>query len=289
MGCVGAARRPRDGAPGSRRPWLRRSGRAAPASSARGRASGRRVGGPQRAIMLLGTAERVEAGWPRRRWSEARRHVLGPRPATRQHPPVALRLTNQMRSGTAREIGVGPRSLTGWTAGAHIPAVCNSRRCPLDEGREHYMQQHYGYVRVRLHFQQPMRGNQRGSALRRRPAVAPARPRALPPHASWAWFRLSDPARASRDVLAEAAKDQLCSSRVACFRLPEPETVARDGKDLGRWAVAHLAGRRRGSWAKIRSVRWACRTRCRAPPPGARYVGRCPPKRWSRARSMTRR
>ena len=38
----------RDGAPGSRRPWLRRIGRAAPASSARGRASGTRVGRPQR-------------------------------------------------------------------------------------------------------------------------------------------------------------------------------------------------------------------------------------------------
>ncbi len=35
-GCVGAARRPRVGAPGSRHPWLRRIGRAAPASSARG-------------------------------------------------------------------------------------------------------------------------------------------------------------------------------------------------------------------------------------------------------------
>ena len=54
VGCVGAARRPRDGAPGSRRPWLRRIGRAAPASSARGRAAGRRVGRPQRAIMLGG-------------------------------------------------------------------------------------------------------------------------------------------------------------------------------------------------------------------------------------------
>jgi hypothetical protein len=39
VGCVGAARRPRDGAQGSRRPWLRRIGRAAPASSARERAA----------------------------------------------------------------------------------------------------------------------------------------------------------------------------------------------------------------------------------------------------------
>ena len=51
-GCCGAARRPRDAASGSRRPWRRRSGRAAPASSAREQASGRRVRRPQRAIML---------------------------------------------------------------------------------------------------------------------------------------------------------------------------------------------------------------------------------------------
>ena len=51
----GAARRPRDAARGSRRLSPHRSGRAAPASSARERASGRRVGRPQRAIML---------GWP---------------------------------------------------------------------------------------------------------------------------------------------------------------------------------------------------------------------------------
>ena len=54
VGCVGVARRPRGGGPGSRRPWLRRSGRAAPASSARGRTSGTRVEGPRRAILLGG-------------------------------------------------------------------------------------------------------------------------------------------------------------------------------------------------------------------------------------------
>ena len=51
VGCVGALRRARVGARGCRCPWLRRSGGAAPVSSARGRAPGMRVGQSQRAIV----------------------------------------------------------------------------------------------------------------------------------------------------------------------------------------------------------------------------------------------
>ena len=63
-GCVGAGRLPRAAARGSRRPWRRRPGRAAPANSLRGRASGTRVGRPQREIMLCGgwTATARSAG-----------------------------------------------------------------------------------------------------------------------------------------------------------------------------------------------------------------------------------
>ena len=67
VGCVGAARLPRDGAPGSRRPSSRRTGRAASASSARGQPPGTRVEGPRRAILLGGLrAVTARPGWRRR-------------------------------------------------------------------------------------------------------------------------------------------------------------------------------------------------------------------------------
>src|SRR3954454_9219185 len=72
-GDVGVERRLRDAGPGSRRPWRHRTGRAALASSARGRGSGTRVGEPQREIMLPGllTVSARSAGRRRWRWLQA--------------------------------------------------------------------------------------------------------------------------------------------------------------------------------------------------------------------------
>ena len=58
---------------GSQRLWLHRSGRAVPASSGRGRASGTRVGPPQREIMTARPLAVTwgSVSWPRVRWSQA--------------------------------------------------------------------------------------------------------------------------------------------------------------------------------------------------------------------------
>ena len=58
VGCVGVARRPRDGARGSRRRSSRRTGRAAPASSARGRVRDRNLG----AVPARSASDRVPPG-----------------------------------------------------------------------------------------------------------------------------------------------------------------------------------------------------------------------------------
>src|SRR3954447_19263787 len=85
---------------GSRRSWRRRPGRAAPAKLLRGRASGTRVGRPQREILLCGARRRLRgrsAVWLQSVLVGDRVTVLG----THTHPGVRGRIVGNRTAGPA--------------------------------------------------------------------------------------------------------------------------------------------------------------------------------------------
>ena len=100
--CLGGARRPRAGAPGSPRPWLYRIERAAPASSAPGRTSDKRVVRPRLAIMLGGLRPRPRGRPTVKALIRGRDTVLGTHRRTQPDQPSPSRVSVCSEPGPRR-------------------------------------------------------------------------------------------------------------------------------------------------------------------------------------------